>query len=197
MAYQFKIQLKNVTKPPVWRRVVVSEKITFHDLHVVIQIVFGWNNYHLYQFCPSGYGSYPIIRIPSEEDWEEPDMNAAKTKLSKIFNHEKQTFTYIYDFGDDWIHRIVLEKIQAEPIKKPVCLTGKGACPPEDCGGVWGYEDMKAILADPKHEEYEEMKEWLGIEKDEEWDPEEFDIEEINEVLQDFEHTKPSDLLGF
>ncbi|MBC8003882.1 MAG: plasmid pRiA4b ORF-3 family protein [Verrucomicrobia bacterium] len=196
MAYQFKIQLKNITKPPVWRRVVVSEKITFHDLHVVIQTVFGWDDYHLYQFSPSGYGSNPVIAIPSEGDWEKPEMNAAKTKLNKVFTREKQTFNYIYDFGDDWVHHITLEKILPGDVKTPACVAGKGACPPEDCGGPWGYEDLKAILADPNHEEHAEMKEWLGMEEDEQWDADEFDVEETNGALQYSKHSSPSDLAG-
>jgi len=185
MSLQFKIQLKNVTKPPVWRQLLVPETFTFHQLHEVIQMSFGWENYHLYQFSPQGYGSYPIIAIPSKDDWKKPDMNATKTKLNKVFTAEKQKFTYIYDFGDDWVHQIVLEKILPDEIKSPVCLGGKGCCPPEDCGGVWGYENLKVILADPKHEEHQEMKEWLGLE-DEEWDDDYFDVAEVNEMLQDF-----------
>jgi hypothetical protein len=186
MALQFKIQLKNVTKPPVWRQVIVPEKFTFHDLHQLIQLVFGWEDYHLYQFSPKGYGSHPIIAFPSKEDWDQPDMNAGKTKLSKVFISAKQTFTYIYDFGDDWIHQIVLEKILNDEIKQPVCLAGKGTCPPEDCGGPWGYENLKLILADPAHEEYLETKEWMGLEADEEWDANYFDVAEVNEMLKDF-----------
>lgn len=186
MAYQFKIQLKNVTNPPVWRRIQVAEKLTFHDLHQIIQLVFGWDNYHLYQFCPKVYGSHPIIAIPPKDSWDQPDMSAMKTKLNKIFTQEKQTFTYIYDFGDDWIHQIVLEKLVPDDIKSPVCLAGKGICPPEDCGGPWGYENLKVILADPKHEEYGEMKEWLGLEEDEDWDASYFDVNEANEMLKGF-----------
>ena len=137
MAYQFKIQLSNVTKPPVWRRIIVDEKITFNELHKLIQLVFDWDNYHLFQFSPSGYGSSPVIAIPSKDDWEQPEMNAMKTKLNLIFTREKQSFNYIYDFGDDWSHKIVLEKLVPEPIESPVCLDGKGTCPPEDCGGRW------------------------------------------------------------
>jgi len=184
MAYQLKIQLKNVTKPPVWRQVLAPEKFTFHDLHQLIQLVFGWEDCHLYQFCPKGYGSNPVIAIPSKDDWEQPDMNAMKTKLDKIFTTEKQAFTYIYDFGDDWIHQIVLEKILSDEIKHPVCLVGKGACPPEDCGGPWGYANLKEVLSDPAHEEYEEMKEWLGLDDDEEWDVNLFNRDEINETLR-------------
>jgi hypothetical protein len=186
MAYQFRIQLNNVTKPPVWRRVIVDEKMTFHELHEVIQRVFGWDDYHMYQFCPSGYGSNPVIAIPSKDDWEEPDMNALKTKLNKVFRHEKQSCIYIYDFGDDWIHKIVLEKLVSDDLPTPVCLDGKGACPPEDCGGAWGYEELKLTMANPSHEEYEEMKEWLGLEDDEEWDAAAFDLDEVNERLKDY-----------
>lgn len=184
MAYQFKIQLSNVTKPPVWRRIIVDERLTFKELHKVIQLVFDWDNCHLYQFSPSGYGSNPVIALPSKDDWEQPEMNAMKTKLNMIFTREKQSFNYIYDFGDDWSHKIVLEKLVPEPIESPVCLDGKGTCPPEDCGGVWGYENLKLILADPSHEEYKEMKEWLGIEDDEEWDADAFDLIEVNESLR-------------
>ena len=183
MAYQFKIKLQNVSKPPVWRKIIVDENITFHQLHEVIQEVFGWGDYHLYQFSPNGYGSNPVIGIPSKDDWEQPEMNSMKTRLNKVFTQEKQSFNYIYDFGDDWVHKIVLEKVVPEPIKSPVCLDGKGNCPPEDCGGPWGYENMKAILSDPSHEEYKEMKEWLGLDEDEEYDANEFDLKEINESI--------------
>jgi len=186
MTFQFRIQLKNVAKPPVWRQIQVPEKLTFHDLHHLIQLIFGWEDCHLYQFSPKGYGSNPVISIPSEDDWEQPEMNAMKTKLKKVFTSEKQTFNYLYDFGDDWGHQIVLEKILPDDIKSPVCLAGKGACPPEDCGGAWGYENLKAILANPKHEEHEVMKEWLGLDEDEDWDANSFDIDEVNELLKDF-----------
>ncbi|MDP3432700.1 MAG: plasmid pRiA4b ORF-3 family protein [Bacteroidota bacterium] len=186
MAYQFKIQLKDVTKPPVWRQVIVPEKITFHKFHQLIQLVFGWEDYHLYQFSPKGYGSHPLISIPSTEDWDQADYDPRKIKINQVFNAPKQTFDYIYDFGDDWIHRITLEKLLPEMIKHPVCLDGKGTCPPEDCGGPWGYENLKQILADPKHEEHQEMKEWLGMAEDEDWDANCFDLYEVNEMLKGF-----------
>jgi hypothetical protein len=183
MAYQFKIKLNNVSKPPVWRQVLVPDTFTFHDLHQLLQLVFGWEDYHLYQFSPDGYGSHPIIAIPSEDDWEAPDMDATKTKLNKVFTAEKQTFNYLYDFGDDWPHQIVLEKILPGKIKQPVCLAGKGTCPPEDCGGPWGYENLKTILSDPKHDEHADMKDWLGLDEDDVWDANHFDAEEINDVI--------------
>ena len=184
MAYQFKIQLKDITKPPVWRRVIVPEKLTFDDFHLVIQALFGWGNYHLYQFSPTGYVSSPVIAIPSKDDWEKPEMNSMKTKLNKIFSQEKQTFNYIYDFGDDWNHKIVLEKLVPDDIISPVCLAGKGACPPKDCGGAWAYENLKIILGDSSHEEYAEMKEWLSLDEDEGWDSDDFDLDSVNHVIR-------------
>lgn len=82
-----------MTNPPVWRQIQVPEMFTFHDLHQLILLVFGWEGGHLYQFSPKGYGSNPVIAIPSEED-EEADMNAMKTKLNKVLTAEKQSFTY-------------------------------------------------------------------------------------------------------
>lgn len=187
MALQFRIQLKNVQKPPVWRQVIVPESFTFEQLHLVIQEAFGWANYHLYQFSPLGYGSNPIIAILSDEDWDKPDKDASKTKLSSIFKTEKMKYTYIYDFGDDWTHSILLEKKLPEKVIKVTCLAGKGACPPEDCGGPWGYEQMKEIVKDPKHQEYNEMREWLGLEEEDDFNATEFDLEYVNELLSDIE----------
>jgi len=90
---------------------------------------------------------------------------------------EGQTFTYIYDFGDDWTHKIQVEAIIDQKAIRAELLAGKGACPPEDCGGVWGYEDIKGALVDPKHEMHDELREWLGLEKGEVWDAQSFDLD--------------------
>lgn len=189
--FQFKIQIQGITKPPVWRRIKVPSYYTFKDLHEVIQFAFDWEFYHLYSFSPTGYGSYPVIQEINEKiedfsfsDFDDP-IDAEETKLAEIFIEEGQKYTYIYDFGDDWIHKITLEKIIDESSEKPICLAGKGKCPPEDCGGIWGYEQLKEILMDKKHPEYNEYKEWLGLEEDEEWDAKEFDLKETQEGLDD------------
>lgn len=177
---QFKIQIKGITKPTVWRRVLVPASYTFAQFHQVIQYAFGWGNEHLYSFSPKGYGSYPYIEAASEglsTQFGNKPLNAEKTKLYTIFLHEKQTFTYIYDFGDDWIHQITLEKkLSDEQIKTSQILAGQGTCPPEDCGGPWGYEHLKEVVTDPKNPEYEEMREWLGLEPDEEWEIDDFSV---------------------
>lgn len=185
MTYQFKIQIKNISKPTVWRRVEVPATCTFDELHIAIQLVFNWENCHMYMFSPKGYGSNPVIALINEDDWEKPDMDALETTLSEIFNAEKQTFVYTYDFGDDWIHSITLEKIIDKTIPYPVCLAGKGACPFEDCGGAWGYEDLKLILTDPSHKEHKSMRKWYGLKKDQIFDPEAFDKDETNGILKE------------
>lgn len=185
--FQFKIQIKGITKPPVWRRITVPSYYTFMDMHEVIQNAFGWENQHLYSFSPTGYGSGPIIQEINDEFEDfgfHETLNAEELQLFDIFKKEGQKHTYIYDFGDDWTHKITLEKILDESSDTPKCLAGKGTCPPEDCGGVWGYEQLKEILMDRDHNEYEEYKEWLGLNEDEEWDAKEFDLEEIQEHFE-------------
>ncbi len=103
--------------------------------------------------------------------------NAEKIKLNEYLHREGQTFTYIYDFGDDWTHTILVEELIDQKAVRVELLAGKGACPPEDCGGTWGYEDLQGALADPKHEMHEEMREWLGLEKGANWDTNSFDLE--------------------
>jgi len=182
MALQFKIQIKNIIDPSVWRRLVVPEQFTFLRMHKVIQVSFGWDDYHLFQFSPKGYASYPIIGIPDSE-FAADTLEAKKIKLSEIFTIPKQNFNYIYDFGDDWVHKLWLEKITDEKLLRAKCIAGKGACPPEDCGGPCGYANLKGIMEDPKDPEHREMKEWLGLSKNKKWDAEAFDLDKTNSLV--------------
>ena len=177
MLLQLKIQIKGISKPPVWRRLLVPDHFTFHRFHQIIQAAFGWEDYHLYQFSPKGYGSSPLIGLEDDE-WPDEDLiSSKKVKLKEYLVKEGQTFTYIYDFGDDWTHKIQVEAIIDQKAIRAELLAGKGACPPEDCGGVWGYEDIKGALVDPKHEMHDELREWLGLEKGEVWDAQSFDLD--------------------
>jgi hypothetical protein len=187
MTFQLKIQIKGITKPPVWRKLLVPSNFTFDRFHIIIQIAFGWDDSHLYQFgdMEDFRSSSQSISIPSEGDWK-PVKDSRKVKLNSIFKTEGQKYLYIYDFGDSWEHQITLETILPDDLKKAKCIGGKGACPPEDCGGVWEYEDMKAILKnEPDSDEAKEYRDWLGLENDEDWETVNgFDIEEVNEVLE-------------
>lgn len=173
--YQLKITLKDIS-PPIWRRLLVPENITLPELHTLIQNAFGWQDCHLHLFDVNDeqYGvpdSWGIDEIPDESG----------KKLNGLLAFEKCSMLYTYDFGDTWEHSILLEKIlPADPAQKlPVCIKGKRACPPEDCGGPWSYENLLEILADPKHEEHKDVKEWTGGD----FDPEEFNLDEINASL--------------
>lgn len=183
--FQLKIAIDNLNNLPVWRRVNVPSYFTFMHMHYVIQTVFGWSNSHLYQFSDNGFESKEIITVL---DWNletdnQKQLEASEVHLSDIFMKEGDTYTYIYDFGDSWEHTITLEKILPEVSRIPELLDGKGACPPEDCGGTSGYENMVKILSDKKHPEYYEYLEWLGLEEDENWDPEVFDLEDTQSLL--------------
>jgi len=171
--YQFKITLKGV-KPQIWRRIQVPGNYNFEDLHLAIQDAMGWDGYHLHQFeiINPKTGEKDLISIPDDEGFDET-ISGAKVKIAKYFLSPKDKANYEYDFGDGWEHEIVLEKILPAVIdsKYPQCIAGKRACPPEDCGGVWGYEDLLKIIANPKHPEYQERMEWLG----DNFNPEEFD----------------------
>jgi prevent-host-death family protein len=178
--YQLKITLKHI-RPPIWRRVLVPSSFTLGQLHNVIQVAMaGWHGGHLHEFEIDGvhYGDPP----PPGESWGVEIVNEAKVKLEQVLG-EKSKFLYSYDFGDDWQHEIVVEKVlQIDPqVSYPICLKGKRACPPEDCGGPWGYAELLEVLADPSHPEYEDRCEWLIAEFDAEW----FDLESVNTELAD------------
>ena len=176
--YQIKISLIGA-KPPIWRTVLVPSNIDLETFHDVIQLAMGWTDSHLHQFIANKvfYG------IP-DDDFELEMEDESKYKLSQLLTKEKDTLIYEYDFGDSWEHKILLEKILPYDSKTvlPVCIKGKRACPPEDCGGIWGYEELLETISDPKHPDHEDMLEWLGGE----FDPEEFDLEEINEDLAEY-----------
>jgi hypothetical protein len=185
MKLQLKIQLKHISKPPIWRRILVPSFFTFDDLHLAIQFSFGWDNCHLYMFNPSGWGSHPTIQEPNP-DMSNDHLDSNEVTIVEILQAEGQKFTYIYDFGDSWEHSILVEKFHIDlKDERVIILGGKSKCPPEDCGGPWGYETLKEALSDKKHPEHQSYKDWLGLDKKEKWDDAEFDLEETQEILDE------------
>jgi hypothetical protein len=175
VVYQLKITLRD-TKPPIWRRVQVKD-CTLAKLHAILQAVMGWDGYHLHAFEVGG------------QQYSEPDPDGMmetederKVKVSQVVDGGIKKFAYTYDFGDNWEHAIQVEQVlAAEPgVRYPRCVAGKRACPPEDCGGAWGYQEFLEAVRDPKHEQHAEMREWVGGE----FDPERFDIDAVNEALR-------------
>lgn len=174
--YQLKITLRD-SRPPIWRRVLFDGSTNLFELHQIIQIVMGWTDSHLHQF------------IINEEYYAMPDpyamrslKNERRFSLNQVAPEENIKFTYEYDFGDSWEHQILVEKISSSDPNalSPVCIKGKRACPPEDVGGVWGYEGFLEAMSDPNHPDHDRWLEWWG----ESFDPEAFDLEKINLKLQ-------------
>ena len=177
--YQLKISLKGA-KPPIWRRFLIENSVALPEFHDVIQIVMGWTNSHLHQFIAQGqcYGA-PDPDFDFSEVLDEQEY-----RLSQLLKNEKDSMVYEYDFGDSWEHNIRLEKILPfDPdAVLPLCLKAKGACPPEDVGGIWGYSNFMEALSDPDHPEHTEYKEWVGGG----FDPAAYDIKEVNEMLSKY-----------
>lgn len=168
--YQIKVTLDE-SKPPIWRRLLVPNSITLSDLHKVIQFVMGWHDEHMHQFIANGefYGNFEDV------------IDESEITLNKLLKKEKDKIAYEYDFGDSWGHIVLLEKILLfdSKITLPSCIKGKRACPPENVGGVWGYEEFLQIIKDPNHPEHDEYLEWIG----EDVDPEKFDLDGVNKDL--------------
>jgi len=213
--YELRITL-NGTKPPIWRKVAVPADIALGELHDVIQIAMGWTDSHLHQFIlrdkslkptkeeltralQKGFTDPSIfsrmhgerVFVPTTDPMGGPidmggegDEDEDDVTLAEVCPKVKSSLLYEYDFGDGWEHTIEVQKITepAEGAVYPVCLSGKLACPPEDCGGVWGYYNLLETIADPDHEMHEELSEWLG----DEFDPEAFDLDEVNGIFAEW-----------
>ena len=187
---QMKVKLNGI-KPDIWRRFIIDSSFTLHKLHATIQIVMGWYNSHLYEFDIHG----AKFGIPDEEgDFLDCEVrNSKKVKVSSLELQSKDKFQYVYDFGDDWSHTIIVEKkLKIGEVEYPICLDGERNCPPEDCGSVPGYEDIVNAMQKPKSKEAKEFIEWFG----EPYDSEEFDIERINQRLKTLKKAKKKDGRG-
>ena len=186
--YQLKITLRGI-RPAIWRRVQVRGDSTLEHLHWVIQFAMGWTGSHLHSFAIPGMDhamSKPGLSLDELDTYDEPLI-----ELSKVATEEKYKFFYLYDFGDSWAHEVLVEKVLTakSDIQYPVCVKAKRACPPEDCGGTWGYQALLKAIKDPKHPEHAFRLEWLGSS----FDPEKIDLEEINDLLKSI----PRDLTEF
>ena len=174
--YQLKISLDDV-RPPIWRRVLTPASIPLAKLHQLIQLAMGWHNSHLHAFNVGAttYGD----PHPDLDDWM---VNQRGVTLAQIAPAEKSKVRYEYDFGDGWVHTLLVEKIlpSEEGQTYPRCLTGRRACPPEDCGGPWGYADFLEALTDPGHEQHTQLVEWVG----EDFNPAAFELDAVNAKLK-------------
>jgi hypothetical protein len=173
-AYQLYVELDGV-KPKVWRRLLVPVTIDLPLLHVMLLWGMGWDGGHLHEFV-LGHANY----APSEPDLDQEADDEEGVSLREALG-ARRTFQYVYDYGDNWVHKVKVEKIVTpkEPIERALCIGGENACPPEDVGGAPGYEEFLEALADSNHPEHAEQNRWIGRP----FDPRAFDLEEINRRL--------------
>jgi len=168
-----KVTLRGV-RPPIWRRLHMPGTMTLGDLHQAIQAAMGWRDCHLHAFDIDGqqYGDRRTTDDVADEN---------RLTLNGLLRSGVARFGYTYDFGDNWDHTVAIKKTQpaANGTSYPACVAGKRTCPPEDCGGPWGYQHLMAVLADPAHPEHAEQVEWVG----EEFDPDAFVIETAGAML--------------
>ena len=173
--FQLHVTLED-TDPPIWRRVLVPGYIHLEQLHDVLQCTMGWTDSHLHEFriADKRYGT-PMPDFDEPGDRLLSDRNA---KLGDVIGGTGDRFLYVYDFGDNWRHDIVVEEVVASDAGKPkaLCLAGEGCCPPEDVGGVFGYYDFLDAIADPDHEEHDEYLVWIGGD----YDAGAFDLDNVN-----------------
>jgi hypothetical protein len=177
--FQLKIQLRDV-RPPVWRRVLVPGEMSLAELHEVVQTAMGWTDSHLHEFEVEG-GRYGV----PDPDWGLDEVvDESQVKLFRVAR-EGTRLRYAYDFGDGWQHDVMVEAVadRQSGMRYPCCVAGRRACPPEDVGGPWGYQDFLAAVSDPSHDEHEHWVEWVGGGR---FDPAEFDFAAVDKALDPF-----------
>ncbi len=175
--YQFKISLVGI-EPPIWRRILVPSNYSFWDLHVAIQDAMGWLDYHfhVFQIVNPATNKLEEIGIP-DEDGELDILPGWEFWIADYFSSESVRAEYEYDLGDGWGHEVILEEIlvQDSASDDPKCIAGERACPPEDCGGIGGYQDFLDAIFDPDPQTRQEMLTWAGGS----FDPDQFDPKEV------------------
>jgi hypothetical protein len=172
--YTLKVTLIG-TKPPIWRRVEVPADISLEQLHHIVQIAMGWTNSHLHLFERER-----VTYCPPDPDIDHPYVDERTTRLGDVLRKPKDRMKYEYDFGDGWLHHVVLERVTATASLVPArVVKAQGACPPEDVGGVHGFARFMEIMADPQHEAHADMLDWHGRT----FDPEAYDIADVNAQL--------------
>ncbi|NES15737.1 plasmid pRiA4b ORF-3 family protein [Micromonospora sp. PPF5-17] len=176
--YQIKVSLRGA-KPPIWRRLLVPGDITLNRLHQAILAAFGWHGDHRHVF-DTGYGQF------GRADRDLGHRSDGPVTLEQVAPAVKDKLRYTYDLGDDWEHDILVEKTTpADPaIEYPACVGGRRAAPPDDCGGIWGYQYLIEVLADPNHPEHQDRLKWLGLDDASQFTPDTFDLDQVNQRLR-------------
>lgn len=182
--YQFRIVLREI-EPPIWRVIQTPSNYSFWDLHVAVQDAMGWLDCHLhsFRFRMSHKRKDTILGIPDDGSFDLDILPGWQFPIAAYFTEPGKTALYEYDFGDSWLHDVLLEGIllKDKTLKYPRCIDGGRACPPEDCGGVPGYHEHLEILSGPQGPEYREHVEWLKGHLKNYWpcDPDHFNPDDV------------------
>jgi len=176
-------------KPPIWRRLEVPASYHLGVLHRTLNAAMGWLDSHLHMFDVEGRE----YSISDDDIWidVDPPLSEESVTLADLVRDGVKHFEYWYDFGDSWRHNVLIEKTRpAEAgVFYPRCVAGRRTCPPEDCGGLWGFAEFQEVMADPRHPEHNELKEWYGGE----FDPKAFSAEDVSKLLQQMATGEPPD----
>lgn len=172
------------SSPPIWRRLLVRSDATLGLLHHIIQASFAWDDSHLHGFQAGGRRG-AVYGDLATRSYGDPDLDESAYSLGEVLPAEGDSMVYTYDFGDDWEHKITVEKVLPAKPQAPVarCTGGRGAAPAEDSGGVWGWANMVEAVNNPNHEQHQEYREWLGLSRGESFEAKNFSWQEINEKL--------------
>jgi hypothetical protein len=178
-AYQMMVLLEG-SEPKIWRQISVPGNMTLADLDRIIQAAMGWTNSHLHQFTIEGQ-VYGVL----DDEWidEMPSLPDNEFTLDAVLGTEVKSFSYEYDFGDGWQHQVEVQMVIIADEKRnswPMCLAGANACPPEDVGGLGGYEEFLEAIGAPVHEEHDSMRRWCGGP----FDPQGFDLNSANRDIR-------------
>ena len=176
-------------EPPIWRRIRIPDRYTLHQLHRVLQLAVGWLDYHLYEFTLDAPEDGRRFGVP-DPDWDDDGdetIDARGVTLRQLALEAGARFQYVYDFGDGWTHDIVVERVEAgsdDPeASYPALMDGARAAPPEDAGGVGGYEHLLTVLRNRRHPEHAAMRQWASLWAGAPYDPERFDPWQVNRAL--------------
>ena len=175
--YRLNVTLLNI-EPPISRRIELAGSTSLDQFHNILQISFGWQNCHMHQF-EKDEQRYGVV--DGDDPFDADTLPEAKHTLGDVLPHKGDQLLYWYDFGDDWYHEIEVEDILTPDVKTryPRVTAGTRRCPPEDCGGPFGYENLLAVLANKKHPEHRELRGWVGTG----FNPEAFSLDDTNKQL--------------
>lgn len=184
--YTLRIKLRGIS-PSIWRKIEVPSSVKLTSLAEIILDAMGWWNEHLHQFVGKGRNElYPTAQKPDDDAFfGGRRIWGGDVPISHLLKKEKDKVLFEYDFGDSWEHEVLLSKVEdyADGEKRGVRLIGgKRACPPEDCGGVWGYNELCEAMQHPYSARAKELKSWLGYK----YDPEEFFLDEVQENIDGY-----------